>query len=433
MRQFAAHGFAIVGPEDEAEVYVVNSCTVTGEGERKSLQMLRRFRRRNPQAVIALCGCFPQAFPEAAAAVPEADVVTGAKNRAQLLPLVMDRLSGRERAVAVAPHAPGEPFEPMRVESFAGRTRAFLKIEDGCERSCAYCIIPAARGPVRSRPLSDIRAELAALAEGGYREAVLVGINLSSYGQDIGLRLLDAVRLACSVPGIDRVRLGSLEPELLTPADVAGLRELGPLCPQFHLSLQSGCDGTLRRMNRRYDTGGYRRIAQGLREAFPGCALTTDVMVGFPGESEAEFLESLAFVREMGFARTHVFAYSERPGTRAAAMEGQVPQAVKNERAKRMAEAAAACRADFLQAQVGETAEVLFETQVSPGVWEGHGRNYTPVRMRAEQELSGRLVQVFLTGVFPDGCLGVPSVQDTAPVRGRQPRRCGGSGENVSI
>jgi len=409
-QQFAARGFTIVDTAENADVYVLNSCTVTAQGDKKSRQLLRRFRRQNPGAVVVLCGCFPQAFPREAEAIPEADIVVGSTGRSRLAGLVEQRLKTRgeraERLVSILPHHKGEIFEPLRVEGYSARTRAFVKIQDGCERYCAYCIIPTARGPVRSKPLEDLRPELQGLAEAGYREVVLVGINLSSYGTDLGLRLLDAVRLACSVPGIHRVRLGSLEPELLTPEDIGQLARLPKLCPQFHLSLQSGCDETLKRMRRHYNTALYRRIVRDLRGAFPGCAITTDIMVGFPGETGGEFAQSLDFAREIGFARAHVFAYSKRPGTLAAKLEGQIEEPVKASRSKEMIAATDTARRAFLQSQAGTQAEVLLETKLPDGRWEGHTPNYTPVRVEAPDGQSGRILPVRITGAEQDWCVG---------------------------
>lgn len=403
---FAADGYDIVEPEADAEVYVVNSCTVTAEGDRKSRQMLRRFKRRNPAAAVCLTGCFPQAFPDAALRIPEADVITGSKNRAGLLGAVRKYFAEGEQVVDVSPYQSGEAFEPMRA-GFPARARAFVKIQDGCDRHCAYCIIPRARGPVRSKPPEELRAELTSLAGNGYREVVLAGINLSSYGRGLGLRLTDAVCVACGIPGLDRVRIGSLEPELLAAEDIAALAELPQLCPHFHLSLQSGCGATLRRMRRPYGPGEYREIAGALRARFPGCALTTDIMVGFPGETEEEFAESLVFAGEMGFARAHVFAFSPRPGTAAAELPDQVPRAVKTLRARGMAEAMRQSRARFLEAQAGGEAEVLFEQEVGPGIWEGYAANYTPVTAPGTADLAGTLRRVCITGTDGERCTGV--------------------------
>lgn len=393
---FSARGYDIVGHEDPAEVYIVNSCTVTATGDQKTRKTLRHLRGMHPEARLVLTGCFPQAFPDAAALLPEADIITGTKDRALLVRLVEQNLADGVRVVRVSPHERGEAFERMEVHGAPGRTRAFVKIQDGCERYCSYCIIPTARGPVRSKPLEALKEELAVLAAEGHREVVLVGINLPFYGKDLGLRLLDAVEAACAMEGIERVRLGSLEPELLTEADIGRMRRLKKLCPQFHLSLQSGCDATLGRMNRHYTTAEYGEIVKNLRGQFENCAVTTDIMVGFPGETEAEFSESVAFAEKIAFAQAHVFAYSPRPGTRAAGMEGQLPKNVKAERSARMIEATSRTRRAFLDAQVGLTTEILFENYEKNGVYEGHTANYVTVRVKSPTDLRGRTCMVTL-------------------------------------
>ena len=404
-QQFADAGYEIVPPEMPADVYVVNSCTVTASGDQKTRRVLRRFRALCPGATVVLTGCYPQAFPDDAARLAEADVIAGARDRAALVELVRRARETRGRIVAVTPHERGEPFEPMRAAAFRERTRAFVKIEDGCDRYCAYCIIPQARGPVRSKPPGELRAELEGLARAGYREAVLVGINLPSYGRELGLRLIDAVELACAVDGIERVRLGSLEPELLTGGDIARMARQPKLCPQFHLSLQSGCDATLARMRRHYDTAEYTRIVQSLRAHFENCAITTDVMVGFPGETDAEFEQSLSFVESLGLAKAHVFAYSRRPGTRAADMPGQLPGAVKEARSARMIEATDRTRAAFLAGQAGRTVGVLFETR-DGGALDGYAENYTPVRVFTDEDLRGQIRRVLITSADGARCVG---------------------------
>lgn len=404
---FLSDGFDVVEPEGEADVYVVNSCTVTASGDKKTRQLLRRLKKQNPAAVVALTGCYPQAFPDAASALPEADVITGSRNRRGLLVAVKQALATGQRVVDILPHEKGEAFEHMAVKGLRGRTRAFVKIEDGCERYCSYCIIPTARGPVRSKPLSEIREELLALAAGGYREAVLVGINLSSYGKDLGLRLIDAVRLACGVEGIERVRLGSLEPELLSETDIQEMSTLKKFCPQFHLSLQSGCDRTLKAMNRHYDTAEYRRIVENIRTSFENPAITTDIMVGFAGETEEDFAESVAFAREIGFSKVHVFAYSKREGTVAAKRPGQIQNGVKELRSKAMIEATEETRARFMESQLGRVEEVLLETTRSHLGYEGFTKNYTPVSVDCDQALCGTLVRVKLQAVLEDRCVGV--------------------------
>lgn len=408
MQRFGGAGFDIVSHRDPADVFIINSCTVTGTSDQKTRQVLRRLRRENPGAVLALTGCFPQAFPQDAQSLKEADVVTGARNRGELLDAVREFLVTRRQVVRIIPHDSKEEFEPMRANHFLERTRAFIKIEDGCDRYCSYCIIPTARGPIRSKPLEDLKAELADLVAAGYQEFVLAGINLSSYGREWGLRLADAVEASCQVPGVMRVRLGSLEPELLTREDIRRMAAAPQFCPQFHLSLQSGCNATLRRMNRHYNGVEYLQIVQDIRTVFPDASITTDVMVGFPGETDEEFEESLRFVKELGLAKAHVFAYSRRPGTRADKMENQIPRSVKEARSAKMIALTDESRRRFLLQQVGSVQEVLFESAVSEQVYEGYTKNYTPVRLVSTENLQGRLKKVRLIAVEADHCVGTP-------------------------
>ena len=401
-----AGGFQEAAEGQTADVVVVNSCTVTAVSDQKARQALRREKKRNPGAVAVLTGCWPQAFPQEAEDFLEADIVLGTTRRAALLPKILEYLSTKQRIVDIAPHEKGEKFEKLTISAMHGRTRAFLKIEDGCDRFCSYCIIPYARGRVRSKPLEDIKTEAALLGDHGYREVVLTGINLPAYGKDLGLHLCDAVEAACAAPGIARVRLGSLEPEQLTPGVIARMAKQEKLCPQFHLSLQSGCDATLKRMNRHYTTAEYRQIVHNLRQAFPNCAITTDIMVGFAGETDEEFAASLAFAKEIAFAKVHVFAYSRRPGTRAYDMPGQVTNKVKEERSRQMIAATLATQRDFFAAQVGRVEEVLFEQEREKNVYEGYTRNYTPVRAASAVPLQGQVLPVEITQALEDCCLG---------------------------
>ena len=404
---FRRRGYEIVPPSQEAELYIVNSCTVTSSGDKKTRQIVRRLRREHPLAVVALTGCLPQTDPRAAEELPEADLVLGTRERRTVVEAVEEYLARRQRLVRVLPHEAGEPFEPLEALGDDGHTRAFLKIQDGCTQFCAYCIIPFARGPLRSRELAALREEVAGLAAAGYREVVLTGINLSLYGRELGLRLPDAVEAAASVPGIDRVRIGSLEPELLTDEDIARLAAVPQLCGQFHLSLQSGCDATLARMNRHYTAARYREIAGALREKFPGCAITTDVITGFPGETPEEFAETCRFVREMGFAMVHIFPYSERRDTAAASMPDAVPMEERRRRAAALAEITAGSAHDFYQAQVGTVQMLLVEKKREPDWVRGYTPNYTPVRVRCTDDRRGELLPVRITEAGPEGCTGI--------------------------
>lgn len=400
-------GFQEAGADEVADIAVVNSCTVTAVSDQKARQTLRRVKKQNPGAITVLTGCWPQAFPKEAQDFLEADIVLGTSNRASLLPHILSYISSKQRIVDIAPHKEGEKFEKLQVSSFHGRTRAFVKIEDGCNRFCSYCIIPYARGRVRSKPLPDIESEIGSLSRHGYKEIVLTGINLPAYGQDLGLHLCDAVEAACRQPGILRVRLGSLEPEQLTPEVIARLSKEKKLCPQFHLSLQSGCDSTLNRMNRHYTTGEYKKIVSDLRAAFENCAVTTDIMVGFPGETDEEFQESLAFAREISFAKAHVFSYSRRPGTKAYNAPNQVLNKVKEARSRLMLQAVNNTQQDFFRQQIGRIEQVLFEQETDKNVYEGYTPNYTPVQVASSRPLHGQILQTEITGAMEKGCLGI--------------------------
>lgn len=396
---FEASGYTVVDTEEAADVYVVNSCTVTNFGDQKSRKWLRRQKREHPGAVTVLTGCYPQAFPEEAAAIAEADVVTGSGNRRAILAAVQQVLDGTaERVVDIRPHEKGEKFEELPMDRFAEHTRAFVKVEDGCNRRCAYCVIPRARGPVRSRAESSILEELRRLVQTGYREVVLTAISLPSYGTDTGTGLAELVEHAAAVPGIDRIRLGSLDPDMLTDEDIRRLAAVPQLCPQFHLSLQSGCDKTLRAMRRPYTTAQYAEVVKKLRKAFgeEELSLTTDVIVGFPGETEEDFEASMAFVTAQRFLKVHVFPYSRRSGTPAYDFPDQIPEHEKEARSRRMNEAVEAVRAEEAAAMQGRKAEVLLETPLSNTLFTGYTKQYLPVVVTAPGYKSGDIVTVTL-------------------------------------
>lgn len=409
-QRLAQAGYEIVGSGEPADVYIVNSCTVTGESDRKTRQALRRLRAQNPAAVTVLSGCFPQSSPDKAASFTEADVVTGVLGRTRIDELIAQARSTGRRVVAIDGFSRGEAFEPMRAAGFEGHTRAFIKIEDGCASYCSYCIIPYSRGPVRSKPPEEIKDEAAELAAKGYREIVLVGINLSSYGTDLGGQarsagLCGAAEAAASAPGVGRIRLGSLEPNVVTPEFLARMKSCEKLCPQFHLSLQSGCAATLRRMKRRYTPDSYLAAINALRGCFPSCGITTDIIVGFPGETPDEFAQSLAFAEIAGFSQGHVFPYSRRGGTPAASMPNQIPRAEKERRAKLMSQVCAQSRAKFLAGLTGSVQSVLFE-ESKDGFITGFAPNYAQVRVRGGAELHGVTADVRITGSDGSVCSG---------------------------
>jgi len=403
-RELLARGHRLVPFDAPADAYIVNTCAVTAVSGKKSRGMVRRARRLSPGAVVAVCGCYAQTEAGAAQALG-ADIVAGTAGRMAFLDLV--EAAARERAaggvsearLAVDEAMERRAFEPLPAGGLEGRTRAYLKVEDGCANFCSYCVIPYARGPVRSLHLTDAVKQAKALEAQGYKEAVLTGIELSSWGRDFrdGSSLIELVEAVCkAAPGL-RVRLGSLEPRTVTEEFCRRAAALPGLCPHFHLSLQSGCDGTLRRMNRKYDTKRYFESVELLRVYFSNPAVTTDLIVGFPQETEEEFRQTLAFLRRCAFSAMHVFPYSRRPGTPAARMEGQVPRSVKEERARRAAAAADEMERAYLEGLVGSVQEVLFETE-KEGAWQGHAPNYAAVRAQGI-DLHNKLRRVSITGV----------------------------------
>lgn len=398
-------GHTLVPFDGEADAYVINTCSVTAVSDKKSRQVIRRARKTAPDAILAVCGCYSQTHPDDMDKL-EVDLVAGTGDRTGFVDLLEQTWQKHQSITVLDDPFQRRTFENLPAGGLEGRTRAMLKIEDGCVNFCSYCIIPYARGRVRSKSMEDLQAELQQIGENGYREVVLTGINLSAYGQELGLTLCDAVEAACRVPGICRVRLGSLEPEQLSPAVIARLAQQEKLCPQFHLSLQSGCDETLRRMNRHYDTAEYRRIVEDLRRAFPNCAITTDIMVGFAGETGEEFEKSLRFAEETAFAKVHVFMYSRRRGTRADTFPDQVKNADKEARSRRMIAVTRETQRAFLESQVGLVQPVLFEQTTRDGRWEGYTPNYTPVRVESSDSLAGQIRPVRLSAREEEWCVG---------------------------
>ena len=397
-QMFRSNGFTIVQEGEPADVFVVNSCTVTNFGDQKSRKWLRRAKRENPGAVTVLTGCYPQAFPEEAAQFLEADLVCGNGDRKAILDNVLKLLDGHERIVAITPHQRGEQFEELPVERFETHTRAFIKVEDGCNRQCAYCVIPRARGPVRSRSEESILAELRQLAASGYREVVLSAISLPSYGLDTGTDLVELVEKCAEVEGIERIRLGSLDPDMLTPESITRLAAVDKLCPQYHLSLQSGCSATLRRMRRVYTAEQYAEVVSQLRAAYGGrpVSFTTDCICGFPGETEADFRESCDFLKQIGFLKVHVFPYSRRSGTPAYDFPDQVHEREKQARSREMNAIAEDIRREVLAAYEGSEDDVLLETPLSGTLFTGYTRLYIPVVVSAPGHKSGEIVHVRL-------------------------------------
>ena len=402
---FAAAGHTVVPDSAPFDAIVINSCTVTAESDRKTRQTVRRFRKERPDAAVILTGCMVQAFSDEAKALAEADIIAGNTDVKKIVEYAENFLSDGERIFAVSDHKKEERFNTPSLNNFAERTRAYMKIEDGCERFCTYCIIPTARGFVRSKPLNEIKKEAENLSHAGFPEIVLVGINLTSYGKGEDFDLADAVDAVCSVEGIKRVRLGSLEPDHMSDEMLSRFKKQEKFCPQFHLSLQSGCDETLKRMNRRYDTAFYRDLVSRIRKSFENAAITTDIMVGFAGETEEEFEKSLAFAREIGFAKAHIFAYSRRAGTVAYALPNQVSNAEKARRSRLMSEATLKTENEFLSSLAGKVFPVLFET-AQDGFAEGYTANYSRVKVQSDKPHTGEILNVKIIKAEKDYCLG---------------------------
>ena len=383
-QELAAQGHELVDFEQAADAYIINTCSVTAVSDKKSRQMIRRAKKRNPAAIIAACGCYVQTHTDEAKSLG-IDLIGGTGQRMEFLHQLLTAAEERQTRVLVDDALRRHDFEILPAGGQHSRTRAMLKVEDGCRNFCTYCIIPFARGPVRSLPLEEAARQTEQLARQGYREVVLTGIEISSWGQDLPGEesLIDLLEAVSAAAGAMRVRLGSLEPRTITEEFCRRASALKNLCPHFHLSLQSGCDATLRRMNRRYDTARFTESACLLHRFFPDCALTTDLIVGFPGETEEEFSTTLDYIRRCGFAQIHVFPYSVRPGTKAADME-QVPKNIKEERAARAGEVAAALHEKYLLSCVGKIVPVLFEQPGAPGFYTGHAPNYMEVSAPGE-------------------------------------------------
>lgn len=395
---FRKEGFEIVPFDTPSDLYVINTCTVTAESDRKCRQLLHRMRQQHPHAIIAVTGCYAQTHPQADA-LSDADIVTGTTHRMELPHLVQRFLQTHTRLHQLDDIMMQRTFEPMQASGFARHTRANVKVQDGCDNFCSYCIIPYARGPVRSKPLQDAVTEAAGLLSAGYQEIVLTGIHLCSYGKDSGESLIDLLRALDALPGTFRLRLGSLEPGFFTDEVAQQMATLPHLCHHFHLSLQSGCDRTLKAMRRHYDTATFATAVQAIRRHMPDAMLTADVIVGFPGETEEDFWESCHFVQSMKFLQVHVFPYSRREGTRAATMPGQLTRAIKSQRAKTLTQQCQQVQDCILQQQVGKIFSVLFEMRPKDQVYEGYTSNYLPVHLFSEEDISLHTLSVQITGV----------------------------------
>ena len=395
-------GYEIVPFHEKADIYIINTCTVTNMADRKSRQMLHRARKMNPDAIVAACGCYVQEKPEEVADC--VDIVIGSNRKKEIVHILEEYEKGREgirKDLVDIGHT--REYEDLHLSRTAEHTRAYIKVQDGCNQFCSYCIIPYARGRVRSRSMESVREEVETLAGNGYQEVVLTGIHLSSYGIDTGTDLLSLIRTVHEVAGIKRIRLGSLEPRIITEEFAEAIAGLPKMCPHFHLSLQSGCTETLKRMNRRYTAEEYLEKCKLLRRYFLEPALTTDVIVGFPGETEEEFKASRDFIDKVDFYETHVFKYSRREGTKAAAMPDQVPEEEKTRRSNILLDLSRKKQAAYEQRLLGTTQEVLIEEEIRRNgeIYQvGHTREYVKIGIRTEEKLANRLVQIEIENPF---------------------------------
>lgn len=398
-------GFDIVSPSEDADYYIINSCTVTATADQKTRQNVRKFKRKHPDSVVILTGCMPQAFPEDAQKLIEADIVFSNKNDGDILKLINEYNATQNRILNIEQHKTGDDFWECSINSFSDRIRAFVKIEDGCDRFCSYCIIPKSRGRVRSKKPESLKAEIESLANSGIKEIVLVGINLSAYGKNENFDIVDAVKICADNENILRVRLGSLEPDHITDDIIERLAEIDKFCPQFHLSLQSGCNRTLKNMNRHYTAEEYKALCDKLRKAFDDASITTDVMVGFNEESQEDFDDSLSFVKSIAFEKVHTFPYSERIGTAASRKGDSVPKAEKERRAAVMIKETEKIRQSYLKNLIGKTKEVLFESKLDENTYQGYTKNYIPVQIKSDENFVGKAIDVKITDFCSDYCI----------------------------
>ena len=410
---FRRAGYEVVDFGSPADVYLINTCVVTNTGQRKSRQIINRAVRHNPLSLIVVTGCYPQTAPEEVRAIAGVDVIIGNQERARIVELVEQALENKQTEILdnVQKMTVDTKFEELGVGTETDKTRAFLKIQEGCNQYCTYCIIPYARGPLRSRSLESIRSEVAKLVEAGYKDVVLIGIHLGCYGKELAkegkhITLYDAVQAVLSVEGMCRVRLGSLESVEVEPRLLELMANEPRLCKHLHLPLQSGCDKILQAMHRPYDTARFTQLLQQIRAQVPDVAITTDIIVGFPGETEEDFATTLAFAEKCGFAKMHIFPYSKRKGTPAEKMPNQVDEAVKGERAARLAAVDEKLHQAMLKQMVGKTEEVLFEQPVDAVHMEGLCGPYLRVVVPGTSELANTIAQVKITGIVDDWLTG---------------------------
>lgn len=394
---FKQKDYTIAEKKDLADIYVINTCTVTGTAAQKSRQHIRKARKENPHAIIAVVGCYAQTEPQAVSKIEGVDIIVGTNGKKNIVEYVEKALKG-SKTLSLTDMTKFREYEDFCITSEQSRIRATVKIQDGCDNFCTYCIIPYARGRVRSRNLENTLSEVNTLAKAGYQEIVLTGIHLDSYGKDFDYKitLADVIEIISKVPGIKRIRLGSLEPTVITEEFVERVKKCENFCPHFHLSLQSGCNATLKRMNRRYNTETYEKAAALIRKNFSDVSITTDIMVGFPGETDDEFEASYNFCKKMDFMQMHVFKYSKREGTKAAVMENQVPESIKDMRSEKMLELAKEMHEKFYEKYKGKKAPVLIEQKKYKNYYHGTLPNYLDVLVKSDKDITNTIVEAYI-------------------------------------
>ena len=406
---FEREGYEVVDFESMADVYVINTCTVTNLSDRKSRQMIRRAKKNNENGIIVVAGCYAQTAPEEVSKIPGVNLIIGTKERSKIIEYIKEIEVGQQAVNVVEDIMGARYFEQLNVDTYKERTRAFLKIQEGCSQFCSYCIIPYARGPIRSRKPEDVLEEVKRMSESGFKEIVLTGIHVASYGKDLRTTsLLDIIQRVHLIDGIERIRLGSIEPTSITQEFVKAAKELHKLCPHYHISLQSGCDKTLKRMNRKYNSEEYRNGVNLLRQNIRDVSITTDVMVGFPGETEEEFNETYNFLKEINLTQMHIFKFSPRKGTPAAAYEDQVASEKKDYRSNLLITLSRENTLNFNRRYIGKMVQVLIEQEVKDkkGFVEGITPNYMRVLCDGSGNLKGEIMNVEILGIEEDYCIG---------------------------
>lgn len=404
---FAQKGYEIVDIDEWADIYIINTCTVTNFGDKKSRQLIRKVKRQNPEAVVAAIGCYAQTAPDEIKNIEGVNLIIGTKGRKDIVDLVESYVPEMGVVSTVGQIAKEREFEHLTISKLADRTRAYLKIQDGCSQFCSYCIIPYARGPIRSRDPEDIMDEVKVLAENGFKEIILTGIHVASYGKDLkGVTLLDVIKRVQAQEGIERIRFSSVEPNIVTEEFASELSKLNKVCDHFHLSLQSGCDRTLKRMNRKYDAAGYERAVEILRKYFPNVAITTDIIAGFPDETDEDFEKSLEFAKKIGFAKIHAFPYSPKRGTPAAVMPNQILNAVKNERTSRLIEASDRMADEFIKSFEGRVMPVLYEREIEHNIYEGYTTNYIRVLSESSENIKNKILDTEIVSSEDEKAIG---------------------------